>query len=194
MIAGFNGIIRVWLLSGKEGLHMKISRKIVSAALIFTILLSVSGCGKNFKKIEADDLYDKAIDHFNFDENNGECAILSNFTISSSVVDSTEYSYDLDDYYFGIGLSDKAVPVIIEYLDFKNEDDAREYFNIKVNGENDLKGCFYTAVSNKEDDFEIYYYVDDTVISVSAYNEDAIKELKSFLGDIGYPYPKSFKK
>ena len=179
---------------------MKTMKKVVSAVLIGTMLISVTSCSKKFKKIDDDDLEDAFEDIFDWDEGE-DYRELKDYELWATNFDDTDEPFIYDDVYYIQGAEfnedDWMTHAYIAYSVFEEKDEADEYFvnyyNVWAKDRKDVESAYhkgswgYYIEANEKDHFSAMYYIDDMVLEVSSYDEDGVKQVKEFLKSFGYP-------
>ena len=77
------------------------------------------------------------------------------------------------------------------------KEEAEEYFllyyDVWAKDKKDVEQAYYKGdwgyfiETNEKDKFSAYYFVEDTVVEVSSYDEEGVKQLKELLKSFGYP-------
>ena len=63
----------------------------------------------------------------------------------------------------------------------------------KISDKKDVEQAYYKGdwgyfiETNEKDHFSAYYFVEDTVVEVSSFDEEGVKQLKELLKSFGYP-------
>lgn len=173
---------------------MKNFKKIMAGALMLSMLFSFTACGKKIEKIDDGDLTDAMEDELGWDEDD-EYREHKDYEIWGTNFDDVDdpYIYDLDSHIQGMDDS-----LFISYSIFDDEEEAEEYFllyydvwakdNKEVPSKYSKNNYGYFIEYVKQDDaFHAYYYAEDMVLEVAAYEKDDVKDLVKFLKAIGYP-------
>ena len=179
---------------------MKTMKKVLSAVLIGTMLLSVTSCASKFKKIDDDDLMDAFEDVFDWEEG-ADYRENKDYEVWGTNFDDVEDPYIYDDCYYLQGAEfneeDYMTYAYFAYIVFDEPKDADEYFtlyyDVWAKGEKDVESAYhkgswgYYIETNEKDCFIAKYYIDDMVLEVSSFDEDGVAKTKELLKSFGYP-------
>lgn len=165
-------------------------KKAISITMAAAMLVSVAGCHKKIDKIDEDDVISALEDVLDLEE-------------ADDSDNETDY-YNVVDNYPGREISIRGYvdknDVVITYIVYEDEDESIEHFEY----------CYDAITHNalyKKDDYSAYYeegewgyaivevgehytavyFVDDTVLEVSARSEDDIASAKEFIRELGLP-------
>ncbi len=169
---------------------MNRTKKTISLVMAAAMLVSVAGCHKKIDKIDEDDVISALEDVLDLEE-------------ADDSDNETDY-YNVVDNYPGREISIRGYvdknDVVITYIVYEDEDESIEHFEY----------CYDAITHNalyKKDDYSAYYeegewgyaivevgehytavyFVDDTVLEVSARSEDDIASAKEFIRELGLP-------
>ena len=181
----------------REDIKMKKMRMIVAVTLASATLFSMTGCVKKIEKIDEDDLMDAFEDYFDWEEQ-ADYRELENYEVRATNFGNADrpFIYDADYYLQGCGYNDEGVSAYVSYIIFEDEEDADEYFeNYFATYAEDKKdvsqsyreGDWGFFIPDNDNMFRAFYFVDDMVMEVSAYDDDGIETLKDMLKNFGYP-------
>ncbi len=169
--------------------------KTVALLLIASMTVSITGCHKKIDKIDEDDVISALEDVLDLEE-------------ADDSDNETDY-YNVVDNYPGREISIRGYvdkddnhdeSIVITYIVYEDEDEPIEHFEY----------CYDAITHNalyKKDDYSAYYeegewgyaivevgeyytavyFVDDTVLEVSARSEDDIGSAKDFIRELGLP-------
>lgn len=169
--------------------------KTVALLLIASMTVSITGCHKKIDKIDEDDVISALEDVLDLEE-------------ADDSDNETDY-YNVVDNYPGREISIRGYvdkddnhdeSIVITYIVYEDEDEPIEHFEY----------CYDSITNNalyKKDDYSAYYeegewgyaivevgeyytavyFVDDTVLEVSARSEDDIASAKDFIRELGLP-------
>ena len=169
--------------------------KTVALLLFASMTVSITGCHKKFEKIDEDEIISALEDVLDLEEADDS----DNETDYYNVVDnypgreiSIRGYVDKDDNY------DKSI--VITYIVYEDEDESVEHFEYCYDAvthnalyiKDDYRAYYeegewgYTIVEAGEY-YTAVYFVDDTVLEVSARSEDDIGSAKDFIRELGLP-------
>lgn len=176
---------------------MKNFKKVLAAALVASMLFSLTACGKKVVKIDEDDFSDALEDTIDWEEGR-EFGIIKDTTVIATTYDEADsYEYDADIYINGMdyGLTDYSV--YVQYVIFDDEDDANDYFycyyeayaedNKDVSKKYTEGESGYFIDVNVDDGFHAFYYAEDMVFEIRAFDEASAKAVRGMLNDFGFP-------
>ena len=177
---------------------MKIFRKVLSAALVATMLFSLTACGKKVVKIDEDDFVDALEDNIEWEERQQYVYIEDTTVYATNFEDPDDsFDYDADVYISGMDHGETDYSVYCQYIIFDDEDDANEYFanyyEAMAEDNDDASKKYKEGESgyfidiNVEDGFHGVYYAEDMVFELRAYNEESVKAVKTMLKDFDLP-------
>ena len=178
---------------------MKVMNKVLAVTMIGAMLFSVTSCAKKFKKIDDDDLIDAFEDIFDWEEGYDyrESKDYDLWGTNFEDVDDP-YIYDVK-YVQGAEFNeeDYMTYAYVAYAEFEDKEEAEEYFllyyDVWAKDKKDVEQAYhkgdwgYFIESNEKDHFSAYYFVEDTVVEVSSFDEEGVKQLKQLLKSFGYP-------
>ena len=181
-------------------MNMKVMNKVLAVTMVGTMLLSVTSCAKKFNKIDEDDLMDAFEDVFDWEEDYDYHEI-KDYEVRGTNFDDVDDPYIYEDCYHLQGAEfrdeDYMTYAYFAYNEFEEAKDADEYFenyyNVWAKDKKDVEQAYhkgswgYYIESNEKEAFSAMYYIEDTVLEVSSYDEDGIKQVKELLKSFGYP-------
>lgn len=174
---------------------MKNVKKVLSVAMVASMVFSMTACGKSFKAIDKKD-FKKALKAIELDEDMEE---IEDDNVEYLGIDDAEYAasaYDEDQMYM--------------FIEFEDADAAKEYFEDEFYDDfedaiedEDIDGKYsnkisddsgYIIVNGENDDEEMYggiYFKDNVMVVAISYTtkKSDMKDIDAFLDAIGYPKP-----
>ncbi len=173
---------------------MKNVKKVLSVAMVASMVFSMTACGKSFKAISKKD-FKKGLKAIELDEDMEE------------LEDDLEY-YGFDDTeYVAMAEDDEQMYIFIE---FEDAEVAKEYFEDEFYDDfedaiedEDIDGKYsykisdnsgYILVNGENDDEEMYggiFFKDNILVAAVADStkKSDMKDIDAFLEEIGYPKP-----
>ena len=176
-------------------MNMKRMKKTIALVMAAAMLVSIAGCHKKINKVDEDDVIAALEDVLDLEE-------------ADDSENESDYYNVVDNYpgreIFIRGYVDKDddhdESIVITYIVYEDEDEPIEHFEYCYDAvthnalyKKDDYIAYYEegelgyAVVEVGEFFDAVYYVDDTVLEVSARSEDDIASAKEFIRELGLP-------